>query len=565
MKSPIAARPTFIDLFCGSGGFSLGMIRAGFRCLAAIDSNAEAIFTFSENFKGVPNILQADLTKFPPLRLAPRLGDERVDVIVGGPPCQGFSHVRQVDAANHGSRVKRDKRRYFYRVFLDYVRHFKPQVFIMENVLGIQSAVKGKIFTRVQAEARALGYRVHPQVEEAWMLGVPQKRRRQLIIGVRGDVPGYFPVDLIPAPRAFPVGMAPAPSTPSLRRSEPLRPTTGPTLWDAIGDLPPLEAGTGEADRAYDLSLREQFIEERGIRASHYLTNTLEIIRAETLTGHCARPHSERDLRDFGRLAEGEHAAEAIARGERMEFPYNRECFRDRFKRQHREELCSTIVAHLGKDGLMFIHPTQQRSLTPREAARIQSFPDWFLFPVHRTHQYRLIGNAVPPLVGEAVGLEAKRFLERAVAAQPQFLLAPLPSSEGEALSWLLPMLDLNHHALRKVAIDVFKRAWYAQAFLYPGLHPDSAIDHGSSICRKPEGEYLSYNISDPRLVTPYYERSGWPVILEPFLKEARRRFRLGDLETDQFYCMEAQIAGMYNQSTKTSKWDRERETWHAA
>lgn len=87
-----------------------------------------------------------------------------------------------------------------------------------------------------------------------------------------------------------------------------------------------------------------------------------------------------------------------------MEFTYTRTCFEDRYKRQHGERLCSTIVAHLSKDGLGFIHPTQNRSLTPREAARVQSFPDWFTFPVPRTHQFRIVGNAVPPLVAEVFG-----------------------------------------------------------------------------------------------------------------------------------------------------------------
>ena len=130
----------------------------------------------------------------------------------------------------------------------------------------------------------------------------------------------------------------------------------------------------------------------------------LEIKRAAKLTAHRARPHSERDLGDFFKLREGENCAEAMRRGVAFDFPYDKENFKDRYTRQHRMEPCSTIVAHLSKDGLMFIHPTQNRSLTPREAARIQSFPDWFEFPIARTHQFRVISNAVPPLVSEAVG-----------------------------------------------------------------------------------------------------------------------------------------------------------------
>jgi len=148
---------------------------------------------------------------------------------------------------------------------------------------------------------------------------------------------------------------------------------------------------------------RKAYIAKYGRR---YLYETLEVQRATKLTAHCARPHSDRDLRDFARLLEGEHCSQAMKRGETFEFPYDRGSFKDRYTRQHRNELCSTIVAHMSKDGLMFIHPTQNRSLTPREAARVQSFPDWFRFPVPRTHQYRVIGNAVPPLVAESVETE---------------------------------------------------------------------------------------------------------------------------------------------------------------
>ncbi|MBK9137477.1 MAG: DNA cytosine methyltransferase [Verrucomicrobia bacterium] len=111
-------------------------------------------------------------------------------------------------------------------------------------------------------------------------------------------------------------------------------------------------------------------------------------------------PTAKRDLGDFARLKEGENSAVAMReRGVKFAFPYEKTKFRDRYTRQCRWQPCSTIVAHLSKDGLMFIHPTQNRSLTPREAARVQSFPDWFRFPAARTHAFRLIGNAVPPRV----------------------------------------------------------------------------------------------------------------------------------------------------------------------
>lgn len=374
--------PTFIDLFCGCGGFSLGMQRAGFECLAAVDFNPEAVAVFAKNFPHVSHVLHKDLTQYPPAELAGALGRKSVDVIVGGPPCQGFSTVRQADGANHGIRMVQDERRYLYREFLRYVEFFQPKVFVMENVLGIRSVSDGEYFVRVQKEARALGYRVHAQIEDCVELGLPQKRRRQLFIGTHLGLPDYFRSRIDPAPRACQY----------------------PPLWQAIGDLPPVKAGEGHEVCDYDMGRRESHVERFGGR---YQYEVLEVMRATKLTAHRARPHSERDLRDFLLLNEGESSAEALRRGVNFEFPYDKTKFKDRYTRQHRMQPCSTIVAHLSRDGLMFIHPTQNRSLTPREAARIQSFPDWFEFPVARTHQFRVIGNAVPPLVSEAVGIAA--------------------------------------------------------------------------------------------------------------------------------------------------------------
>lgn len=355
------------------------MERAGLRCLAAVDFSAEAVAVFVRNFAHVPQVLEKDLTRFSPAELKNLIGVDVVDVVVGGPPCQGFSTVRQVDGANNGTRMVPDERRRLYREFLGYVGFFQPKVFVMENVLGIRTASGGEYFTRVQREARALGYRVHAQVEDCVKLGLPQKRRRQLFIGTRLDLPDYFRAELKPAPSAC----------------------DHPPLWEAIGDLPPLKAGEGEESCDYDLDRREAHVKRFGRR---YLYSVLEIKRATKLTAHQARPHSGRDLRDFLLLKEGENSKEAMARGVEFEFPYNKGNFKDRYTRQHRMEPCSTIVAHLSKDGLMFIHPTQNRSLTAREAARLQSFPDWFEFPVARTHQFGVIGNAVPQPISEAVG-----------------------------------------------------------------------------------------------------------------------------------------------------------------
>lgn len=520
MKNPL----TFIDLFCGCGGFSLGLARAGFKGLAAIDFNHEAIQVFQSNFKDVPQILEKDLTAFSPVELEALIGTAEVDLIVGGPPCQGFSTARQVDGANHGERLKEDPRRHLYKEFLRHVAHFKPKVFVMENVLGIRSASGGIYFSKVQSEARALGYRVHAQIEDCVDLGVPQKRRRQLFIGTRSDMNDYFRPTLEPAERAV----------------------IGATLWDAIGDLPPLKAGEGEEEREYDHLRRFQAYSKTV--STKYLNEVLEVKMAGKLTAHRSRPHSARDLRDFALLKEGENSAEAIRRNVEFEFPYDKSSFKDRYTRQHRNRPCSTIVAHLAKDGLMFIHPTQNRSLTPREAARIQSFPDWFQFPVARTHQFRIIGNAVPPLVGEAVGLAVKAYIENSTKMNTtiNFDIKPLPRDEQEAVSWILPILHLDSRGLRKIPDKTFKQAWFAIGFIYMGLHPDSALEHGTEIVETVSDSeaYLPVSQIEPLLCAPYYEQSGWPVILKPVAKEAWRRYENELIKDDEFYCCEAQMAG---------------------
>lgn len=497
------------------------MERAGFDCLAAVDFNPEAITVFARNFPHIPHVLNRDMTRFPPAELAKLLGTDTVDVIVGGPPCQGFSTVRRVDGANNGARMVRDERRHLYLEFLRYVEFFKPKVFVMENVLGIRSASEGEYFVRVQKEARALGYRVHAQVEDCVELGVPQKRRRQIFIGTHLGLPDYFRAKLAPAPRACHY----------------------PPLWEAIGDLPPLRAGDGEECCDYDMERRRAHVERFGLG---YLHGVLEIDRAAKLTAHRARPHSARDLGDFAKLHEGENSAEAIRRGVVFDYPYSRESFTDRYTRQHRMEPCSTIVAHLSKDGLMFIHPTQNRSLTPREAARIQSFPDWFDFPIARTHQFRVIGNAVPPLVSEAVGIAVKSYIEKAMRNSKTIKskIVPLPKDEKEAVSWLLPLIDLDTRTLRKIPDPDFKRAWCAIAFIYARLHPDSALEHGEPIANDMK-DYAPVDSIEPRLANPYYEQSGWPVILEPLAKEAWRRNRQGQFKDEEFYCCDAQRAGM--------------------
>lgn len=519
--NPLMTRFTCIDLFCGCGGLTLGMDRAGFEVLAALDHDEAAVKVLSTNLPQIPHVLREDLAKFSPRELAARIGRNHVDVIVGGPPCQGFSMARQRDGANSGPRMVKDKRRQLYQEFLRFVHHFRPKVFVMENVPGIKSAAGGRYLTRVQRGARLIGYRVHTQTEKVATLGVPQKRVRQLIIGTRLDLPVFF----------------------SSRMSRASRATERPTLGEAIGDLPVLRAGSGAHDAEYDQARRDAHVARYG---TGYLCGVLEVDRAARLTAHVARPHSERDLRDFARLKEGEHSGLALERGVEFEFPYDKGAFWDRYTRQHRNRLCSTIVAHMAKDGLMFIHPTQNRSLTPREAARVQSFPDWFVFPVSRTHQFRLIGNAVPPLVGEAIGLTVRLYLERTRQADVLLLADYVPTTEAEAAERLVAVLEAaGTNSLHRLSLDEFRRGWAAIAFLYPEIHPDSAREHGTQVsrARRPRLSHDSPGRRRPRVQE--YVQSGWPVALEPVAREALRRYQRGELSEDEFYCSQALLAAM--------------------
>lgn len=525
MEHSAFGQRTFIDLFSGCGGFSLGLEWAGLKCLAAIDFDESAVTTFRANHPEVPHVLVKDLTKFAPKELDSLLGSQRVDLIVGGPPCQGFSRARQVDGANHGDRLVHDPRRELYEDFLRYVVYYQPSAFVMENVPGIRSAAGGEFFTRVQVESRKLGYRVIPYEASAWRFGVPQKRIRQLIIGTRRELPLFIP-DRYIRPTHADLG------TEDLAGLQP-----AVTLGEAIGDLPEICSGDKQHERQYDIALRRTHVERYGPR---YVYDVLQAHISERLTGHAARSHSLRDMRDFCRLREGETSRQALARGVEMEFPYDREHFKDRYTRQHRDHLCSTIVAHLKKDGLMFIHPTQTRSLTPREAARVQSFPDTFIFPAERTKAYAEIGNAVPPLVGKAIGLAINDYLSSPESADTVIarMETKLPASRELAIRQLELFVEtLFLKNITQLSKREFLEAWWAVGYLHPHLHPDAAFDNGKSVSRG-----TSRGVSF--VLEPVYIQSGWPVELIPIAQEARRRFDTKVLSEDEYYCSAAVMAG---------------------
>jgi DNA (cytosine-5)-methyltransferase 1 len=511
MAKPIK-QPTFLDLFSGCGGFSNGLEKAGFECLAGIDFNSHAIETFKLNHGKNTISLVQDMTSFSPQELEVLIKKSSVDVIIGGPPCQGFSSARQSSGSNSGQRLVADPRRELYKDFLKFVGHFKPKVFVMENVLGIKKVQNGIYFSAIQNEARKIGYRVSAVTVNAWEYGVPQKRIRQLFIGTLSNLPIFVPDIFIK-------------KTHSDDPKSLLNPLI--TLGEAIEDLPALSAGDERIVQNYDESMLKKYLKKY---TGNYLKDVLEIDKSDKLLWHVARPHNERDLRDFARLREGETCSRALARGVEMEFPYNRGTFKDRYTKQSRSGLCSTIVAHLKADGLMFIHPTQPRSLTPREAARIQSFPDTFKFAGSRSHIFTQIGNAVPPLIGKAVGLGIQSYFEQCATAP----LKPKSQVANTVLiktieNFIIRFGENGIESIDEVNDQDFLKIWKKVHLLLPHLHPDSVLDNGNEISKIPSRS-VSFCIE------PFYIRSGWPVDLSPIAHEANRRYSLGRLAAKDYF-----------------------------
>lgn len=504
----------FIDVFSGCGGLSYGLEMAGLECIAAIDHNSHAINTFNLNHKKKVG-LQKDLIEFKPNQLAEIIGTKKVDVIVGGPPCQGFSTARSQGGANFGKRLVDDPRRELYLRFLEYVDFFSPEIFVMENVLGIQKAASGNYFMKIQEQCRLMGYLVSPIEINCWEFGVPQKRVRQLFIGTKVGNALFMPPIHIKKTHFYKDKTANTNLLPFISTGE------------AIFDLPELEANSGEIVSTYDLKLRKTHLKIYGDR---YIIKEMNAASVPELTWHVSRPHSDRDLRDFKRLKEGENSKHAIARGVKLETPYSMESFADKYKRQDGEDLCSTIVAHLQKDGLMFIHPRQNRSLTPREAARIQSFPDNFLFSGQRGNVYSQIGNAVPPLVGRAIGSALKEYLNNQKASKKR---GAFKESDKKMAYKKLDSL-VNSLALSKIdelSTKDFLEIWNAIHIIQPTLHPQNALEESK------ETDKIQMPSSGTSLVyAPFYKASGWPIALIPIAQEAFNRFNTGELSGLEFY-----------------------------
>jgi DNA (cytosine-5)-methyltransferase 1 len=377
---------TVIDLFCGTGGFSKGFENTGaFEVACGIDLLPQAIDTFDLNHARARGIAQ-DIRSFDAETLGAELGlsPGDVDVIIGGPPCQGFSSIRPHRGTNDD-----DPRNSLFENFASYAEHFRPKAIVLENVVGLATHKDGTIIESMQEAFERLGYDTDWRILNAAHFGVPQKRERLVMIGVERGAPLSFPS---PTHGGGSLGHTIGfrdrrrMHVPNTRQGlfddlgvNPPLPLV--TVADAIDDLPAIESGGSAA--AYDRPARTRFQGDRRSRSSslalhsstRHTAKMLEIIRHSGPNINCIPPHliSSGFSSCYSRLAADEPSVTITVN---FVHPASNRC----------------------------IHPTLDRALTPREGARLQSFDDDFAFAGNRTQIVKQIGNAVPPLLGEAIG-----------------------------------------------------------------------------------------------------------------------------------------------------------------
>jgi len=346
--------PTVIDLFCGAGGLSLGFKQAGFEVVAGVDSDPQSIDTFALNFPS-SLALAADVSQLSPRDLSRKVGKSKVDVLVGGPPCQGFSVA--------GKRSESDLRNQLYRDYLRIVKAFQPRAVVIENVPTIRSLYNGKIAADIERGLADLGYHVVIGVLNSADYGVPQARRRLFFVATRGKETLFE---------------LPSPST-----GAPL------TCRDALSDLPGLVGNAGGPIADYESEAKTDY--QRQMRRG-----------SRRLFNHEAVLHKPETVRIISLVPDG---------GNYKDLPkhlWDTRKVNIAWTRMNSQKPSFTIDAGHNHH----FHYKYNRVPTVRECARIQSFPDSFRFLGTRTSQYRQVGNAVPPLLAESIANALRNMLQ---------------------------------------------------------------------------------------------------------------------------------------------------------
>jgi DNA (cytosine-5)-methyltransferase 1 len=345
--SQTVAQYSFLDLFAGAGGWSLGFEMAGAHHAAMFEWNKSACRTAQENFE--VDVTCADISRL-------GLGDmPRVDIIVGSPPCQGFS--------NEGKKNPDDPRNSLVWSFLELVDSVRPRVWIFENVPGFKRSYGGRYYAAMRQRLQSMPYQWTDCILDAADYGVPQRRQRFFMVAALDFVPR------VPSPTHGEDG-------PLLGQ----RPHV--TLWDAISDLP--HPVMGDRVGSFDYSMRPTCEYQKRIRRN-----------SPRVTNHTAQKHSDRVLEKIKRVPVGGNMSAFLPAYTENEVHY---C--GGYRRAPKD--APSWTAYWTR-GMTSIHPEQDRFLTPRECARIQSFPDSFVFHGTTIENYTQICNAVPPLMARAI------------------------------------------------------------------------------------------------------------------------------------------------------------------
>ena len=342
-----------IDIFSGAGGLSLGAEMAGIKISTAIEINPHAAKTFLQNHKGA-KVLQGDIQEIEPQTL--QNGKKPVFVIMGGPPCQGFS------LSNTRTRNMENKKNFLFLEFVRFVKELRPEWFVLENVWGITNINEGKTQTMIEDCFRAIeGYdNISSSILWASDYGVPQKRNRFFMVGNRLGIDFKFPE----------------------------KHTTIVTVEEAINDLPSLQNGEMLEEAAYTLSLEEASEYERFMRKGSDKARQNFVSRNNDLV-----------IERYKHIGQGQNWR-AIPDHLMQNYADKGRCHSGIYKRL-RTDQPSVVISNYRKS--MLIHPYEDRGISVREAARLQSFPDTFIFEGPLMHIQQQIGNAVPPLLAKAV------------------------------------------------------------------------------------------------------------------------------------------------------------------